>query len=173
MKKLILIVLLGLVIATAGVFADHPAGWGIGVEGQYNFAWEGFEGGSGAALSLKAPQLPIFWGISLSFRDDTFGISVTGDKYITDKALIPDINLGWYLGLGGYVGLLHWSGYNMINFGARLPIGLSWRPLDFLELFLDVAPSLGLGIYFGDYVGDNFEFPEGGLGMDIGVRLWF
>jgi hypothetical protein len=158
---------------TAGVFAEHPNGLGIGVVGQYNSSWDGFAGNAGGALSLKVPGLPIFWGINFDFRSHYFGVGVTGDYYIIDQTLLSNIGLGWYLGLGGYAGIGIWDNYNMIRFGGRLPIGLSFRPINLLEIFLDVAPSLGVGLYTGGWTGaDDFHFPEGGLGVDIGIRLW-
>jgi hypothetical protein len=173
-KKVVLVVLLAALL-TIGASADHPKGWGLGIEGQYNLAWDGFSGAGGVAFSLKAPQLPVFWGINLEFRNHLFGITVTGDHYFIDRTLVKDINLGWYLGLGAYGGFWRYNyasvAWNSFRFGARLPIGLSWQPLKFLEIFLDVAPSLGVGIYTGDYR-DNFNFPEGGLALDVGLRLW-
>jgi len=175
MKKIVVVLVL-ITALSVGVFAQHPSGWGVGVMGQYNLAWDGFGGGGGAALSLKAPQLPIYWGLNLDIRSHTFGFSVTGDYYIIDNPILSDINLGWYLGLGGYVGLAHYSykstDWNSFRFGARLPVGIYILPVKFLEVFLDVAPSLGVGIYTGDY-DDHFHFPEGGLGFDLGVRFWF
>jgi hypothetical protein len=174
MKKKVMLIVILAVLLTAGTFADHPGGWGIGLEGQYNLAWDGFNGAGGVALSLKAPKLPVFWGINLEFRNHLFGISATGDYYFIDKTLIKDINLGWYLGLGGYGGLWRYNNsasWTSFRFGARMPIGLSWQPLNFLELFLDVAPSLGVGLYMGDH-DKKFNFPEGGLGLDFGIRFW-
>jgi hypothetical protein len=174
MKKVVLVGILAVVL-TAGAFADHPKGWGIGVEGQYNLAWDGFDGAGGAALSLKAPGLPIFWGINLEIRNHLFGVSLTGDYYFIDELLVKNINFGWYFGFGLYGGMWRYdygaADWNSFRFGARLPIGLSWQPLKFLELFLDIAPSLGMGIYTGNY-SDDFHFPEGGLGLDFGIRFW-
>jgi len=171
MKKLVLVLALTVILAV-GAFADHPSGWGIGVVGQSDFAWDGFAGHPGAALSLKAPQLPIFWGINARIWSDVLGLNVTGDYYLIDKTLVPDVNFGWYFGLGGQVGFYHvGSGYNWVEVGARAPIGIYIIPLSFLEVFLDVAPSLGLGVNFGNRTG--LEFPLGGIGADVGIRFWF
>jgi len=172
MKKLVLILAL-MVYMAVGAFAEHPDGWGIGIVGQGHLDWNGFKGSPGAALSLKMPQKPIFWGISARIMSNYLGVSVTGDYYLIDKRLTPDINLGWYLGIGGYAGFYHVSGdgsYNGLGAGARVPIGIYIIPVDFFEVFVDVAPSLGLGIYLGNKSG--LELPAGGLGADIGVRFW-
>jgi len=172
MKKLAL-VLVFLVILAVGAFAEHPGGWGIGIVGQSHFDWNGFAGSPGAALSLKAPQKPIFWGVSARIKNNYFGVSVTGDYYLIDKRLTPDINFGWYLGIGGYAGFYHVGGdsnYNGLGVGARVPIGIYVFPVNFFEVFIDIAPSLGLGINFGDKGG--LELPAGGLGADLGVRFW-
>jgi hypothetical protein len=172
MKKLVLVLAL-LVILAIGAFAEHPEGWGIGIVGQSHFDWNGFKGSPGAALSLKAPQWPIFWGINARIRNSYFGLSVTGDYYMVDKRLTPDINFGWYIGIGGYAGFYHVGGdssYNGLSVGARVPVGIYIIPVSFFEVFLDVAPSLGLGIYLGNKSG--LELPAGGLGADLGVRFW-
>jgi hypothetical protein len=102
---------------------------------------------------------------------------VTGDYYFIDKPLVPEINLDWYLGLGGYAGMWIWkdnyrpsgaadgSPDMSVTLGARLPIGLSWQPLDFLEVFMDVAPSLGLWVI-------PLRFPDWDVHVDVGVRFW-
>jgi hypothetical protein len=171
MKKLVL-VLAFLVILAVSAFAEHPGGWGIGIVGQGHLDWNGFKGSSGAALSLKMPQKPLFWGISARIMKDYFGVSATGDYYIIDKRLIPDINFGWYFGIGGYAGFYHVGGdnYSGLGVGARVPIGIYIIPVNFFEVFIDVAPSLGLGIYLGNKSG--LELPAGGLGADLGVRFW-
>jgi hypothetical protein len=190
MKKITALIFT-VVLAVGSAFADHPSGWGIGIQGGWTGGWKGSSGYGGGALSLKIPSIPVFWGISGGIASDVFRISVTGDYYIIDKILIPEAKLGWYLGIGGYVGFYNYSStwyntkYNAasLGFGARLPIGVSWQPIDFLELYLDVAPSLGVAIDFeGTYKdgGGNKHtwreggvyFPDGGWGLDIGIRFW-
>ena len=169
MKKLLIVFVLAAILATGTVFADHPDGLGIGVLWRGNIGFDGHFG-SGVALSLHVPNVPIFWGIDLHLGGSSFGIGLTGDKYIYDTSLVPDINLHWYLGLGGFLSFFAGNDAS-IQFGARLPIGLSWHILEILELFLEVAPSLGVGIYtHGD---GGINFPVGGFPVGIGLRLWF
>jgi hypothetical protein len=161
MKKLAIIGILGLVLGIGGLFADHPDGLGIGIE------FNGGTGGFGPALSLKIPSLPIFWSVGLSFGGDYFGLGLTGDYYFIDKALVPDINLGWYVGVGGFAYL----GFNdddmWFGLGARVPIGLSWQFLEKFELFVEIAPQLGLEIL------PDPKFPYGNFFTGaLGARIW-
>ena len=166
MKKAVLCLALFAILAAGTVFADHPGGWGVGIQGGYNGYWSGGYFGSGA-LSLKIPKLPIFWAIRLDIEEGYFGLGVSGDYYLIDSKLVPAIGLNWYLGLGGGLGLSF--GNNWLGFGvaARLPIGLSWQPIPLLEIFLQAVPSLGVSIL------PEFHFPYGGWGGDLGIRLWF
>jgi hypothetical protein len=170
--KRFLIVLILVVVFSGAAFADHPEDqWGVGVMFRWDLAWDrDFGDYSGAAFSLKVPDVPIFWGINLGFGSHYFKLGVTGDKYFIDQSLVPDINLHWYVGIGGYVNFYHVWDYFSFGFGARLPIGLSWH-IDIVEVFLDVAP--GLGIRISPSYGDKFNFPDGSLAFELGVRLWF
>jgi len=73
--------------------------------------------------------------------------------------------LSWFirLGLYGKVWLGDITGFDV---GARVPIGLSWQPIKLFELFLDVAPSIGVYILNGFGLG-------GGWDGELGIRLWF
>lgn len=167
MKKLVAVCIIGLSLGAIGAFADHPDGWGLGIVGRGGY------GGFGPAFSLKAPSLPIYWGINLTIKPDYFGVNVTGDYYIIDKALVPDINLDWYFGVGGYASLGSWSngkGYDghdgfALAAGVRAPIGLSWEFLEHFELFGDIFMGLGLWIV-------PFHFPDWDGGGEIGIRYW-
>ncbi|MDR0562527.1 MAG: hypothetical protein LBG73_07535 [Spirochaetaceae bacterium] len=202
MKKLFAVCIIGLALGTAGVFADHPDGWGIGPGFGFNWGWP-FGGGGGSApgiyLSLKAPKLPVFWGLSLGFGTNYFGLGVTGDWYIIDKPLAPAAKLHWFLGVGGFLTLNIWGGswsyaggsakWSYLEFGGgvRVPVGLSWQPLDWLEVFGEINASLGIGgstdsVIEYDVGGEKLKhtyhegglwFPVGGLGGAIGVRFWF
>jgi len=165
-KKLVLVFALAAILATGTLFADHPGGFGIGVQGGYSGAWGGGGFGNGA-LSLKLPSLPIFWAIRMDITNGYFGLGVSGDYYLIDDKLVPEIGLNWYLGVGGALGLSFGGDWMGLGLAARLPIGLSWQPLPLLEIFLQVVPSLGVSILPG------FHFPYGGWGGDIGIRLWF
>jgi len=171
MKKVVIGIILAAVLATVPVtqtFADspvHPGGLGIGA------LWGGsLNNGlhSNVALSLKLPTVPIFWGIRLGGFDSTLWVGLQGDYYILGSELIP--TLSWFLGIGGYVNV--WLGNDLaLGFGARLPIGLTWQPINIFELFLNLAPQIGGYIWtHGD---GGFDFPHGGFfGFEIGLRLW-
>jgi hypothetical protein len=166
MKKFALIIVLAAIIVTGTAFADHPGGFGIGVQGGTSSSWAGGGYYNGAALSLKLPSMPIFWAARLDIWDNYFSLNVSGDHYLIDNKLLPEIGLNWYLGigLGAGIGLGDPLG---LGVSARLPIGLSWQPVPLLEIFLQVVPHLGVSIL------PEFHFPYGGWGGDIGIRLWF
>ena len=165
MKKILLVSILVLVIAGAA-FADHPSDkFGIGLMGGYYGGWEG--GGWGhTALSLKLPNIPIYWAINLGFDESYFRMGLSGDYYLVEGVLVSDINLHWFAGLGAWANLGFFSNDAYISFGGRLPIGLSWHVIEILEIFLDVAPSLGV------QVTPKFYFPSGGWPIEIGIRIW-
>ncbi|MDR0558379.1 MAG: hypothetical protein LBG43_11060 [Treponema sp.] len=170
MKRLAIIAFLALAVCAGSLFAEHPGGWGIGLQG----GWAG--GGGGGGLTLKAPKVPVYWTINLN----PGWISVSGDYYFIDKALVSGAagTLGWYLGLGGYVNIAYdhnvgygyngWYSHNYwFGIGAEVPIGLSWLPLNFLELYLQLVPHIGIGIY------DNGVGLWPGVGGSLGLRFWF
>jgi len=187
MKKLILVIALAAILATGSALADHPSGFGIGVVGQYGWGAGGGSGGGG--LSLKIPSIPIFWAVNLGLSTEHFAIGLTGDYYMIDQPLsVPTLN--WFLGLGGFFNFYTYNNtyysiktsYTSINVGARVPIGLSWQPISLLELWIDLAPSLGLFIDSDGkytYQGRETTWHTGGAGfywvmpLELGIRLWF
>jgi hypothetical protein len=181
MKKFLAICIIALALGVAPVFADHPSGLAVGVVGQ------GGLGGIGPGFSLKTPGIPIYWAINLSLTEFNFGIGATGDYYIYDDILVAEAGLGWYLGGGGFVGFNSHNergdnyDYTELNFGVRVPVGLSWMiPVETsakLELFLELFPALGMRFRFWDSKYDNdhdgskigLHFNVGG---GIGLRFW-
>jgi len=188
MKRFVIVFALIAIIATGTAFADHPKGFGIGIVGSYS-NW-GF-GGTGGGLSLKIPDVPIFWAINASVGENYLGFGVTGDCYTIDKKLGGPFH--WFMGLGGYVNYYSYNekynyvigtadySYSWIYAGGRLPIGLSFQPIPLLEIFIDIAPSIGVGVYSGYEVeGTGYNRKEDGsvgLGwgapIELGIRLWF
>jgi hypothetical protein len=114
----------------------------------------------------------------MKFGDETqFSLGVTGDYYLFDRLLVPEVGLGWFFGVGGYFKYWRYSykwSYNMIDFGVRAPVGLSFRPLNSFEIFLDFAASIGFytQAYSGDTLSDNKSGLGGGWQGDFGVRFW-
>jgi len=188
MKRIIMVIALAAILATGTAFADHPSGFGVGVVGQYGWGSGGGLGNVG--LSLKIPAFPVYWAINFGADSNYFAIGLTGDYYMIDQAL-PVPTLHWFLGVGGFFNFFAYNetfynsikaSYSHINLGARVPIGLSWQPLPLLEIWIDIAPSLGLFIDSeGKYTYNNvnYTFHKGGAGLfwgiplELGLRLWF
>ena len=174
MKKLILVLLIGLSLGTAA-FADHE-GLGIGIVG--GGGWSG-TGMGNVGLSLKIPDLPVFWGIYFPFYygGSFFGLGITGDYYIFDSNLTSKeltnedgmykFRLDWYLGVGGFFSFRAWKGGGDFDFGIRVPVGLSWHIIRQLEMFLGLYPGLGI------HLGNDYWWPVYPIiGLEIGLRLW-
>jgi hypothetical protein len=196
MRKTVLAIVIVAILAAGAAFADHPDGWGIGIVGNWNVGlFNGYGGGPGFGVSLKAPQLPIFWGIGMGFgiNPDYFGLNVTGDYYLIDKPLVPAANLHWFWGVGGFFDFYSFAHkynhlgndikytYTYIDFGGRMPVGLSWQPIPLIEVFTSAALTLGLDIYSGydaKYNGTSVDKKDGsmrlalGLPISLGLRFW-
>jgi hypothetical protein len=167
MKKLFAVCIIGLALGVTGVFAQHPGGLGIGVQG-------GWSGGGGGALSLKLPSLPIYWAISVWGGEDYFGLGVSGDIYIVEGSLVPDIGLGWYIGPGGYVNLSFWGSDSDndgmgLGAGVRGVAGLSCIPFGSIPLEIYLQAHVGLGLS----ITNPFHFPDIPWGGNLGIRIWF
>lgn len=196
MKKLVVVVALATMLAAGTAFADHPDGWGIGLVGRYaNIGIStGYGADMGGGLSLKIPGVPVFWAINLDLGSvygySWFGVGITGDYYIIDKVLASEAFLHWYFGVGGFFNFLNysykytWDDYSRtyMNFGVRVPVGLSFQPIPLLELFAEIAPSLGLNIvggaeYRNEYGTQTTDKSEMKLyfkaPIGLGIRLWF
>ena len=157
MKKLVIAIVLAAILATGTVFADHPGGFGIGLQG-------GYGGGVGGGLTLKLPSMPIFWLVDIWSWDSGLGLQVAGDSYFIDANLLPTLH--WYFGWGLYAGLGLGNPLGLWA-GARLPIGLSLQPIPLLEIYLQFVPSIGLAILPNIGLHNNF------WGANLGIRLWF
>jgi hypothetical protein len=164
MKKLLLVFALVAILATGTAFADHPDGFGIGAQFGGVSGWSNFGFGYGVALSLKIPSVPIFWTFDFNGFGGYLWMVVSGDVYLIDAQITGPLH--WYLGPGLYVDLGLGSPFGL-GVGGRLPIGLSIQPIELLEIYLQIVPSIGVHI-IPSPVGLG-----GGIGGNLGIRLWF
>ena len=154
MKKLVFVLIIGLLIGTAA-FADHPGGLGIGAVFGGGWGVHGYDVYPG--LSLKLSGIPFFWGLYPHISQWGFGFGVTGDFYLREGDFITktatnedgtyDVNIDWYLGVGFMGNINLWDDGTAIDIGARIPLGVSWHALKQFEVALGIVP--GLGLYIG------------------------
>ncbi len=156
MKKRIATIAIALLLLT--VTASGAFGLGIGLS--YGISPLGGLPGQNLLLSVKADQLPFLLGVGARMNASTFSLGLTADWWAMNNNLVNFIN--YYLGLGLYAGI----GQD-IALGARLPIGLNAFPIEPLEIFLEVAPTLAFISPGG------ITFPDIGLQGAVGLRFWF
>ncbi len=153
-KKVLLLVLVLLIVVTMSSFAI-----GIGAAG--TFGWSGTSM-SGGFLTLKVDDWPLL-GLDFSGYTNYIRLGVTADWWMANENLSGMLN--WYWGVGGY-GRVILSSATSFGVGVRVPIGLNMFIIDPLELFLEAAPSVGVGI------GSSFGLDWGVQGA-LGFRFWF
>jgi len=162
-KKTVLAFIL-LVIISAGAFADHPSGLGVGI---FTSIME-FDAIMGGGLSVKIPRVPIYWAIEYTMGSAADILGLRGDIYIIDSKLVPKINLNWFLGVGVWgeksFNVLY-DGEDYAAGGLKMPVGLSWQPIPLLEVFLDFAPFICMT--------SNPDPFFASWSIEGGVRFWF
>jgi hypothetical protein len=167
MKKLFLVCVFA--IASTNAFAAFDKGFAIGAVGGL-----GFLGRNNAALALHLPGMPIYWGVALDmFSSGWWSVSVSGDYPVLKGQFLPWF--GYFIHAGAYARVSGWNtddGGIGVSGGVRVPLGLRFIFFkNFLELFVDAAPSLGLGTgIYGHY--SSFYFPDFGIPGEVGFRVW-
>ena len=155
MKKKILVLVSALLIFSAA----NAFSWGIG--GAFGLPLGDDVPGANALLSLKVDQFPFIMGIGFSIGQDTANFGFTADWHMIRQNLTGMLN--WYAGPGLYVA---YAG-DTFHLGGRVPVALYIFPIDALELFVEVAPTLSAGL------GDPITFPNFGIQSSFGFRFWF
>ncbi len=93
-----------------------------------------------------------------------FTLAFTVDFWAINQSLVSFINV--YVGPGLFFSVATKGGNAQVALGGRVPIGLNIKPFNWLELFLELAPALGVVI--ADPVTANFL-----LQGAFGIRFWF
>jgi len=156
MKKALILVGLALVLAI-------PAhSFGIGAAYNINVLDAATPG---AALSFKLDGLPLI-GVSGLFGTDLLIVGSTFDWWLYQQQLGGTM-LGLYAGVGGYASIIMVGNNAWLDGGVRVPVGINIYPIPVLELFLEIAPAVGITL------SDPVVFPEFGLQGAFGFRFWF
>lgn len=155
-----------LLITSPILFADHSEGTGIGGVLGTNYGIAG--AGANLGLSLKLPNIPIFWAAYLGIQNENVAFGLTGDKNLYDQDLLTDneLNLDWYFGIGGYINMGVIDGKFLSAIGVRFPVGLSWHINKEYELFFALDPSIGLSL------SPDLKFPDLFFAAELGLRYW-
>jgi len=151
-RKVLFIAVIMLLVSAMGAFS-----WAIG--GAFGLDALGTGLPMGAMLSLKVDQIPCLLGIGFSASTDYFNLGLTADWHFLRENLTGILN--YYVGAGAYLGI---SG--SFEIGARIPVALYIFPLKNLELFLELAPAIGIGF-------NPIDFPAFHIQGAFGFRFWF
>jgi hypothetical protein len=121
-------------------------------------------GGSGAytgglGLTYSHANFPVL-GLEWNLADRASALGVSCDWWIWEGGLSGA--LGYYVGIGGFLGIASGGGNSAFSFGGRIPFGLQAWVLHPLELFLEIAPLVG----FVPSIGINFN-------LRLGFRVHF
>ena len=111
-------------------------------------------------LSLKLDEFPAVFGLGVSIGS-SIRIGATADWWLWGMDLGDILYL--YVGPGLYARI--GGGFDV---GARVPVGLQFWVIDPLELFLEVAPAIGISL-----IGGALDFPDFKLQSSLGFRFWF
>jgi len=153
-KTLVIAIVLLVAIAVPATFAT-----GIGISAGLDAL--GGQPGADVMLSLKLDNFPFLMGIGFAVGQDVLRFGFTADWWALNQNLFSFVN--YYLGPGLYIGYA-----SDLMLGGRLPIGLNIFPVKNLELFLEAAPTLSVGLG-----GRAVRFPVFGIQGAFGLRFWF
>ncbi len=157
MKKILICVLLFTVVFSGAVFAKNNIA--VGLAATFSMPFEG-GGEPGVIGLLKLPALPIMFGFGGTLGENT-NFYIKADWWLYQGNLTGPV--GIYAGLGAYVLISE-----NFEIGGRIPIGVYFFPLDFLEVFLEPSIAVGVG-----NIGGDIDFPTFGFMGELGVRFWF
>jgi hypothetical protein len=160
MKKKITIFIALALLTIPAVYSE------TGLGAAFTYGLDNGANNTGAVLSISTPAIPgTVQNVRLTFDGtDYFSFSISDDWWVVQQNITG--GLDFYIGLGFYTGITVADDVDF-SLGARLPIGLSYRPVNFLELFLEAAPAMGVGFK------PTIYFPSWNFQAALGMRLWF
>jgi len=157
MKKVLCVMALIAILGAGTAFAD----FGIGV---YGLAGGGSGLGGGGGVTLAFSNIYIY--VDALYIGNGLALSGAVDFL---QFLGGNIASGfdWYWRVGVPVGIWGFGGEFGLAAGIRAPVGISWKPIPLLEVFLQATPQIGLQILPELNLWNHF------WGGNLGIRLWF
>lgn len=161
MKKKSLILILLAIFVIPAAYSE------TGIGAAFTYGLDNGANNTGAVLSISTPVIPgTVQNVRLTFDGaDYFSFSISDDWWVVQQNITGELD--FYIGLGFYTGITIVDDDVDFSLGARVPVGLSIRPVNFVEFFLEVAPAMGVGFE------PTIYFPSWNVQAAIGLRLWF
>jgi hypothetical protein len=160
MKKILVCILFFMIVLSGAVFAK---GFAVGLAATFSMPFTDGGGGSPGVIGLlKIPSLPVMFGFGGILGENT-NFYIKADWWFYQGNLTGP--LGIYAGVGAYTVIA-----DNFEIGGRIPIGIYFFPLDFLEVFLEPSITIGIGNLGGE---GDIVFPTVGFVGELGVRFWF
>jgi hypothetical protein len=123
----------------------------------------------GLGITGKIPGLDPLFGLNFSFGEDENFLGITADWILYKQPLYKPFNLNFYLGPGFYSSL-YFADSSRVDLGLRIPVGINWVPVDFLEVFFELTPAFGVTISPSS---DQQIQPAWIFQSAVGARVWF
>jgi hypothetical protein len=179
-KKIGMVVVFGIVLAMGA-----HARVGLGIVWGGNAAWHNWSPNFGAGFSLGIGELErVNWEMGLRFWGGSgyFNFNIDTAWHVYQYTITPF--MGLYIGVGPYLGVnfdtagsLGIDGQRhkrtLVDFGARVPIGLRFFFARHFDFWFGFVPNVGLAMTFRHKsIGGNQYGIGGGVGGEIGFRFW-
>jgi hypothetical protein len=165
MKKLFAAALF---VLAAGLVPAAAQTGNVSVGPIYSFNFLGFNSPlGGPGITGKIPGLAPIWGLAFSLtpKESSYFLGVTADWQLYKQPLYEPFNINFYMGPGFYLSALA-AKNGRADLGLRIPIGVNWTPVKFIEVFTELTPAYG--ITFQDTIQPAWLFQAG-----VGARVWF
>ena len=164
MKKLLAAVVLALAFGLAPVAAQTG---NVAIGPVYSVNFLGIQSPlGGLGITGKVPGLAPLFGLNFSFGSSANFLGVTADWLLYRQPLYEPFNINFYMGPGFYTSIYVADNSNRFDLGLRIPVGINWVPVKFVEVFGEVTPAFG--ITFRDPVAPSWLFQSA-----VGARVWF
>ncbi len=125
---------------------------------------------NGLGITGKIPGIAPVFGFNFSFSSTAANfLGLTSDWVLYNQPIYQPWNINFFMGPGVYTSIYVAPAFgptSRFDLGLRIPFGVNWTPVKFLEFFVDATPAFG--ITFHDPVTPGWLFQA-----EAGARVWF